>query len=264
MQKNKVVAYVMTKNEESIIGQCIDALKWTGEIVIADTGSTDKTIDIAKEKGCRVIHVDFKGFGPTRNEIINQIDAEWIVCFDADEICTEGLANEILEVLKNPQADAYLANRLSYMLGNPIYHSGWFPDYRHAVLFRKGKYRYTERTVHESYICDGKVEKLQEIFAHMSIRTLNQLMQKEAQYTRLGAENLGHKKVSFPSAFCHAFWSFVRHYVIRKGFLDGWRGFLIASSDARSCLYKYLLVMERQKGWSHLKVDIPRSYNQKK
>ena len=260
MQKNKVVAYFMTKNEESIIGQCIDALKWTDEVVIADTGSTDKTIDIAKEKGCRVIHVDFKGFGPTRNEIISQIDAEWIVCFDADEICTEGLANEILEVLKNPQADAYLANRLTYLLGKPIYHSGWYPDYRHAVLFRKNRYRYTDRTVHESYVCDGKVEKLNEVFAHFSVRSLDQLMKKEEQYARLGADNLKESKATVMNALSHSAWAFIRHFIVRKGFLDGWRGFIIAASNAHSSLFKYMMAIEKKKDLKGKIASIPESY----
>ena len=110
----------------------------------------------------------FDGFGTTRNRILERITSDWIVCFDADEVCTPELAKEVQEKLKNPSASAYLANRLTYLLGKPVLHSGWNPDFRHAVLFKKSDYRYTDRRVHEGFTTQGKVEKLKSSFLHYS------------------------------------------------------------------------------------------------
>ena len=132
-----LTAYIMTKNEEHCIARCVRALSWCPKIVVADTGSSDGTKEIAKSLGCEVIDVPFDGFGTTRNRILERITSDWIVCFDADEVCTPELAKEVQEKLKNPSASAYLANRLTYLLGKPVLHSGWNPDFRHAVYLRR-------------------------------------------------------------------------------------------------------------------------------
>ena len=183
-----LTAYIMTKNEEHCIARCVRALSWCPKIVVADTGSSDGTKEIAKSLGCEVIDVPFDGFGTTRNRILERITSDWIVCFDADEVCTPELAKEVQEKLKNPSASAYLANRLTYLLGKPVLHSGWNPDFRHAVLFKKSDYRYTDRRVHEGFITQGKVEKLKSSFLHYSFPTVKTLMSKEMQYADLGAD----------------------------------------------------------------------------
>ena len=94
----------MTKNEEHCIARCIQALSWCPKIVVADTGSSDKTKEIAKSLGCDVIEVPFDGFGTTRNRILDHLTSDWVLCFDADEVCTPELAEEIQETLKNPSA----------------------------------------------------------------------------------------------------------------------------------------------------------------
>ena len=245
----KITAYVMTKNEEHSIAQCIDALKWCDEIIVADTGSKDRTRQIAAARGCRVLETPFEGFGRTRNSIIDQIDSEWIVCFDADEVCTPELAEEIIAAIQSGEADAYLANRRTYLLGRQVKHSGWNPDYRHAVAFKKSSYRYTERPVHESYICEGKVTKLKSSFDHYSFPNLSTLMEKEKTYALLGARTMlkEGKKSSMGKAFFHGAFAFFRHFVLRSGFLDGWCGFVIAISAAHSTFFRYAMVYESEK-----------------
>lgn len=168
----------MTKNEEHCIARCIQALSWCPKIVVADTGSSDKTKEIAKSLGCAVIEVSFDGFGTTRNRILDHLTSDWVLCFDADEVCTPELAEEIQETLKNPSASAYLANRLTFLLGKPVLHSGWNPDFRHAVLFKKSEYRYTYRKVHEGFTTSGRVEKLKSSFRHYSFPTSKRLWLK--------------------------------------------------------------------------------------
>lgn len=245
--KDKVVAYVMTLNEEEVIGPCLDSLTWCDEIIVADTGSTDSTLEIAKSKGAKILQLSFEGFGPTRNKIINSIDAEWIVCFDADEVCTKQLADEIQKELQAPKFNIYQANRLSFIMGKPIRHSGWFPDFRHAILFRKGFYSYTNDKVHETFKAEGPVGRLKSVFNHYSVRHLEQMMKKERDYALLGAERAKKKNPTAAKAFWHSFWTFNRIFFIRKGFLDGWRGFLIAASAAHSTLFRYCIAMEKIK-----------------
>lgn len=242
----EVTAYIMAKNEGQRIARCIDSLKWCDVILVADTGSSDDTIRIALEKGCQIIEIPFQGFGPTRNKIIDQIQTPWIVCFDADEVCSPELALEIREAIETSKASAFLANRLTFLMGSPIKHSGWNPDFRHAVLFRKGYYRYTERNIHESFKCSGNVERLHSVFYHYSFPSLSSMLAKEKSYSELGARELlkSGKKITLCRGFWHGIWAFFRHYFIKKGFLDGWRGVLIASSSAHSTFFRYAIAYE--------------------
>lgn len=248
-QSSKITAYIMTKNEEKRIASCIDSLQWCDEVVVADTGSTDNTVSIALMKGCRVIKLQFKGFGLTRNNIIDKIGSPWIACFDADEVCSEELASEMRRAVRSNNASAFLANRLTFLLGKPVRHSGWSPDFRHAVLFKKGEYRYTERVIHESFECSGKVEKLQSVFYHYSFPSLSYMLAKEKSYAELGALDLlnSGKKATLTKGCLHSIWAFCRHFFFKKGFLDGWRGVLIASSSAHSTFFRYALAYELKK-----------------
>ena len=245
----KVTAYIMAKNEESRIAQCIESLKWCDEVVVADTGSTDNTVEIARNMGCLIMKIPFKGFGPTRNSIIDKIESPWIVCFDADEVCTPELAAEIKQAARTDRASAFLANRLTFLMGKLVKHSGWNPDFRHAVLFKKGEYRYTERNIHESFECLGKVEKLKAVFYHYSFPSLSDMLTKEKSYSQLGAKELlkQGKNVSVGKGVVHGIWAFCRHFFIKKGFLDGWRGLLVASSSAHATLFRYALAYEMKR-----------------
>ncbi|WP_281523689.1 glycosyltransferase family 2 protein [Turicimonas muris] len=243
----KITAYVMAKNEEDTIKECLSSLLWCDEVVLADTGSTDKTIEIAKSLGVTIMNIEFQGFGPTRNQIINNIDSDWIVCFDADEICTAALAKEIKDNITNHSADVFLAPRINYLLKQKIHHSGWNPDIRHAVAFRSSCYSYTEDSVHESYRSSGTVKQLSEPFAHFSFRKLSQMMKKEKEYSELGVQNVlkRKKKISMGTAVLHGTSAFFRHFILRRGFLDGWAGFIIATSSAHATFFRYAMAYEK-------------------
>lgn len=240
----------MAKNEEETIKDCLSSLLWCDEIILADTGSTDNTVKIAESLGAKILKIDFEGFGPTRNKIIRNIDSDWIVCFDADEVCTPFLAKEIRENITKNTADVFLAPRINYLLNQKIYHSGWNPDIRHAVAFKPSCYCYTDATVHESYTTSGTVKLLSEPFAHFSFRNLSQMMKKEKEYSELGVFNVfkKKKKITMWSAVLHSASAFFRHYLLRRGFLDGWAGLIIALSSSHATFFRYAMAYEKKKG----------------
>ena len=237
----------MAKNEEDNIANAIKSLKWCDEIVVADTGSTDKTKEIAKKEGATLIDIPFEGFGKTRNEIIKRISSEWIVCLDADEICSQELAQELKQELLRNQYDAFKAPRLTFLLGQPVKHSGWYPDYRHPIAFRKNKAEYEETNVHEKLKVMGKTKILSNHLLHYSIKDLSAYLSKLFFYTELNARDLASnkkKKISKFKAVMHGFLRFFRHYFLKLGFLDGWPGLVIAVCSSYGSFMKYARALE--------------------
>lgn len=262
MSGKKVVAYVMAKNEEKNIGQCVDNLKWCDEVIVADTGSTDKTREIAIKHGAKVITEDFKGYGITRNNIVSKIEADWIVCFDADEFCTQALSEEINKAIEQGNGDAFVAPRRNFLFGKPVHYSGWYPDYRHPVAFKRDKCHYDQSQVHEKLLVDGKTVTLKEPFAHYSYSGLQDFMEKNKKYAELGAEKIlsSGKQVTPWTVLSHSVWSFISIYFLKRGFLDGWQGLVIASSASYSKFFRYGLAYQKQKNISGTKpANVPYS-----
>lgn len=245
----KITAYVMTLNEESCLAACLKSLNWCDEIVVGDTGSTDSTKSIAKEYGAAVLDVKFEGFGKTRNKIIDQIDSDWIICFDADEICSESLKQEILLNIYKNDCTALIAPRQNYLLGKKIKFSGWNPDFRHPVAFKKNNCKYSEKILHETLDVKGETKRLKSSFDHHSYPTLTSYMHKVTKYSELGADELirKKKKVSMGEAAFHSSYKFIKHYFFNLGILDGWAGLIIAITSAYGTFFKYSIAFEKSK-----------------
>ena len=258
----KITAYVMAKNEEETIKQCIEAFSWCDEVVLADTGSTDRTTELARGLGATILELPFIGFGPTRNKIIDSLDTDWIVCFDADEVCTEGLANEILSSIRNESHTVLQAPRQNFLMKKKIMHSGWYPDYRHPVAFKKGECRYTDAQIHEGFVTSSEIQKLKEPYAHFSYRRLEQMMGKERSYAMMGVNNAlnKNKKPSMATALLHGTSAFIRHFFLKKGFLDGWAGFVIAISSAHSTFFRYAFAYEKVNDLEEKDLSVPKSF----
>jgi hypothetical protein len=200
-----------------------------------------------------VIQVPFEGFGKLRNDVIDQLSGDWIFSLDADERCTRAAAAEIRRVIEDPTAaDAYHVPRCNFFFGRWIRHSGWYPDYRQPQLFRRGKLRYTDDAVHETFVLDGRLGRLQEPIAQMPFRDLVQVLHKMQRYSTLGVERLERRgrRPSMATALTRGVAAFLRHYVLRAGFLDGWAGFVIALSNFEGTFYRYAKLHERQAGLS--------------
>ena len=234
--------YVIAYNEADKIEAALQSVAWADEIVVADSNSTDATVEIARRYTPRVIQVPFEGFGKLRNDVLAQLTGDWIFSLDADERCTAAAAAEIRRTIATPDAaDAYLVPRRNFFLGRWIRHSGWYPDYRQPQLFRRGRLHYTDDAVHETYVLDGRLGKLTEPIAQVPFRDLGQVLHKMQRYSTLGIERLQQrgKRPSMATALAHGIAAFLRHYIARAGFLDGWAGFVIALSNFEGTFYRY-------------------------
>ena len=244
-----VSIYIIAYNEAEKVRATIASASWADEIIVVDSWSTDGTADIATAMGARVVQVDFKGFGDLRNHAIAACSHAWIFSLDADERCTPEAAAEIQAIINDPQAlDVYWTPRRNYFMGKWIKHSGWYPNYRQPQLFRKGAMGYDHKPVHEGYVLhsDKPIGHMRNAIWQFPFKNMAEVMHKANRYSSLGAEKIKHKKISMGSALVHGLWSFVKHYVFKLGFLDGWAGFVIALGNFEGTFYRYVKALEMQ------------------
>ncbi len=248
MTRPKLSVYILAYNEADKIGDAIaSAQGWADEIVVADSASTDGTPEIAERMGARVVQIPFRTFGQLRNDAIASCTHDWIFSLDADERMTDEARQEIDAVLQHPEADLYFIPRKNLFLGRWIKHGGWYPDYRQPQLFRKGALRFKdEDEVHERWDANGRIRRLQQPIIQIPFQNLEQLLHKANRYSSLGARKLArrNKRVSMGQALAHGIWAFVRIYVLKLGFLDGWPGFVIALGNFEGTFYRYAKAVE--------------------
>lgn len=247
----RISVYLIAYNEADKIEAALASVGWADEIVVADSHSTDATAEIARRHGARVLQVPFTGFGALRNAVLQQLTGDWVFSLDADERCTQAAAAEIRRVTEQPDAcDAYRVPRRNFLLGRWIRHSGWYPDYRQPQLFRRGRLRYSDDAVHETYVLDGTLGTLTEPIAQVPFKDLAQIVHKMQRYSTLGVERLAQRQTppSMARALAHGLGAFLRHYVVRAGFLDGWAGFVIAFSNFEGTFYRYAKYAEKMSG----------------
>ncbi len=241
--RNTVSAVVITYNEAANIGACLDALAWCDERIVLDCGSTDETLAIARAAGARVeVTPDWPGFGSQKNRALALASGDWVLSIDADERVTPPLASEIRAAVAASDApDVFLLPRLSSYCGQWMRHGDWYPD-DVARLFRRGRARFTDALVHESLQFEGPARRLRQELRHHSYRNLEQVLSKLDAYSTAGARAMSARgrRGGVGSALLHGFWTFLRGYVLRRGFLDGRLGFVLALSNAHGAYYRYV------------------------
>src|SRR6202158_863794 len=248
----KISAYITTSNEAEIIAAAVSSVLWADEVVVVDSFSADRTAEIAISLGARVVEVPFNGFGELRTRAIEACKYDWVFSLDADERCTEAVRDEILGLLAGSAPhDVYRVPRRSYMMGRWIRGSGWYPNFRQPQLFRKGSMRYTFEPVHEGYeVLNGKpLGTLANAVWQFPFRNLEEVIKKMNRYSSLGVPKLAHKRVSMAGAFGHGLWSFLKHYIFKLGFIDGWAGFVIALGNFEGTFYRYSKRYEETQDW---------------
>ena len=248
---SKISVYIIAFNEAEKVAATIESAKWAHEVVLVDSWSTDGTPEIAARLGARVVQVEFTGFGDLRNRAIAACTHDWIFSLDADERCTPQVQAEILALVNDPGAlDAYWVPRRNYFMGRWIRHSGWYPNYRQPQLFRKGALAYDQKPVHEGYILNTSrlPGHLKNAIWQFPFKNMSEVMHKANRYSSLGAQRISQRPLSMASALSHGIWAFVKHYVFKLGFLDGWAGLVIAIGNFEGTFYRYVKAIEIQKG----------------
>ena len=249
----KISAYIITYNEVEKIRDCINSVLWADEIIVADSYSNDGTSEVAESMGAKLVQIPFDGFGKLRNQAISYCSGEWIFSLDSDERCTIEVRDEILSIIRNDTYDLYRVPKRNFFMGRWIKHSGWYPNFRQPQLFRNGKMTYDLNPVHEGYIdhSNKEIGVLKNAIWQIPFKDMEQLLHKANRYSSLGVQKLEKKGVSgsISKAFMHGLWSFVKHYILKLGILDGGPGFVIAFSNFEGTFYRYLKLTEAQKSW---------------
>jgi glycosyltransferase involved in cell wall biosynthesis len=236
-----VSAVIMARDEAKNIEAAIESVSFADQIVVADTGSRDNTIELARNAGAEVHSIDFDGFGTSKNKALEFCDEDWILFLDADERVSPELAENIVEKLAgNSGFDGYAVNRLSYFLGKPVRHSGWHPEYV-LRLFKNGRGRFSNRLVHESVELNGSSGKLDGFLYHHSYENLGQYIEKMNSYSSLNAREMyeNGRRWHFSDLIVHPAATFFKMYIFRAGFLDGVNGFLLAILSSYHVFVKY-------------------------
>lgn len=250
--KPSITAYVIAYNEAEKIEAAISSVLWADEVILADSHSTDGTTEIAERLGARVVQVDFDGFGKLRNEAIAACRGDWIFSLDADERCTPEARDAILKVVADPDSvDIWRVPRRNWFMGRWIRHCGWYPNFRQPQLFRNGRMTYDLLPVHEGWIpAEGaEVAVLPADIWQIPFRDLGEIQHKANRYSTLGAEKVlakgGGRSMTW--ALLCGINEFVKHYVFKRGFLDGWPGFVISFGAGEGAFYKHAKAFLRRR-----------------
>ena len=239
---------IITKNEEDRLPECLAGVAFADEVVVVDSGSTDRTVEIARAFGAVVYIEPWQGFGRQKQLAIDRCRHDWVLVLDADERVAPETQWEIREALAAGSSVAYSLPRKNYFCGRWLRHAGWWPD-RVIRLFRKDCARMSERSVHESLEVHGPVGALRHPLIHYANKDLAQTLSKVNHYSSAGANELfaQGQKASVVKALLRAAWSFFHNYILRGGFLDRGEGFIMAVSDFMNVFFKYAKLRELQK-----------------
>jgi glycosyltransferase involved in cell wall biosynthesis len=237
----QISATIVTLNEERNIRRAIESLGCADEVVVVDSGSADRTREIAAELGARVVEEPWRGYAGQKNFAAKSAAHDWILSIDADEALTPELASEIAALKKNePAVAAYTVPRKTQYLGRWIRHSGWYPD-RKVRLYHRGRAAWFGEYVHESVRVNGAAGELRADLLHYTCSSIAEHLRTMDRYTSLAAQELlANGKVATTSKlFVDPAWTFVKSYVIQRGFLDGPQGLAIAWMAAFYTFLKY-------------------------
>ncbi len=248
----KLSAVIITLNEERNIGRCIDSLKNVADdILVVDSGSTDKTEDICKEKGARFFYHKWEGYIEQKNHANGLAEFPYILSIDADEALSDQLRESILTVKDSFKADAYEMNRLTNYCGSWIRHGGWYPD-RKLRLFHRDKFEWGGEHIHENVIQkqgNVSIERLSGDLLHYSYYNISQHIAQANHFTNMTAELAVEKgkRSSMLKIVFSPMIKFIRDYIIKLGFLDGYYGYVVCRISAQATFMKYSKIRQIKK-----------------
>jgi glycosyltransferase involved in cell wall biosynthesis len=250
-----IAVTILTKNSRKHLPACLAALEAFEEVIVLDNGSTDDTVKIAADfANTKIVHSPFIGFGPLKNLAAQHTVKPWILSIDSDEVLSEELAREILQLDLSDTCKVYAFLRHNYYGNKLIKACGWDNDYV-LRLYHKGTTSFADLPVHEYIHTEGlSVQRLNGTLHHYSFDSISQLLHKMDHYTTLFAKENRFRKTSSPAkSFFKWSFSFFRNYILQRGFLYGYEGLAIAFSNANGTFYKYMKLHEENQ---HLSISL--------
>jgi glycosyltransferase involved in cell wall biosynthesis len=246
----KVSAVIITLNEETILAKTLSKLWWCDEIIVVDSGSTDRTIEVCQQYGCTVFFRSFNGFGEQKNFGVSKAKNNWILCIDADEILSEELIDEIRAEFNKPEVpySAFTVPR-NLVFMNKAFRYGKESDSSLIRLFNKSNGSWDGAVVHEKVLVEGSVKKLKSKILHYSYNNYSQFLYKINLYSSLGSKKLlvkGSHKGKALVILAIPF-NFFKYYLIDRNFLNGYRGFVWALFNTFYHFVKHLKLGELKK-----------------
>lgn len=234
---------IITKNEESNIQGCLASIDWAAERIVVDAESSDRTAELARAAGARVIVRPWPGFGAQKNYAVEQATSEWILIVDADERIPPSLQGEILTRVgawKPEDPVAYEIPRRNYFYGAWVRHAGVYPDYQ-IRLFRRGHARYNDVPVHENLLVQGAIGQLVHPMDHFTERRIRDHFRKFGLYTTLAAQEKGRtvRMVGAHDLIVRPLIVFMKTYFLKQGFRDGVRGLIVCVFAGMYTFVKY-------------------------
>ena len=247
---NKLSILIPSFNSEKTIRDTLESVKWADEILVCDSYSTDRTLEIAKEYGARIIQHEYVNSATQKNWAIPQCKYDWVLIVDTDEALEPGLREEIQERLEKdtPSVDGYLIPRKNFIYGRWMKYGGIYPDHQ-LRLFRRGKGRYETREVHAHLFVPGKVEALKHHLLHQGFKDLKTWMIKFERYMGYETDELvkQRKKFNLLRVTLYPLLTFLKTYFLKLGILEGYRGFLLAVLDGFYYFMMYAKLFERER-----------------
>ncbi len=240
---------IITHNEEDNIKDALESVKWADEIVVVDSFSTDKTLEICRQYTDRVFTLEWTGFADTKQEAVNLTTHPWVFVLDADERVTEELKDEIHNIIKDESSrDGYYVPRKNFFSGRWIKHGGWWPDYT-LRLFRRGKGTFQPREVHEAVNINGSTGYLKNPLRHYTYKNVDDYLQRMQRYSTLAAKELFKKgcRGSILDIIFRPPATFFKMFFLQLGMLDGIYGIILAYLYSVYTYKKYWKLRELRK-----------------
>ncbi|GFO70713.1 glycosyl transferase family 2 [Geomonas limicola] len=241
----KISATIITLNEAANIGACLASLDFADEIVVVDSGSTDRTAEICRAHDrVRFVEHAWLGFGKQKNLAASLAVNDWVFNIDADERVTPRLKESILAAEPGSTA-CFKVARENYFGERWIKHCGWYPDYN-MRLYDRTRCAFSERQVHEALVCPGEVGTLQGNLVHRTYTGIADYLKRMDRYSTLAAEELvkAGKRPSLPQLVYKPAFTFFKMFVLRRGFLEGYTGFILSKLYSHYTFYKYSKAIE--------------------
>ena len=238
---------IVTKNEENNIEDALKSVSDAKEIVVIDSFSTDRTVEICRKYTDKVFQYEWQGFSRQKQTAVDYAEGEWVLLLDADERVTDDLRQEITDVLLNTDCNGFYVPRKNFFIGTWIRHGGWWPDHT-LRLFRKNRGHLVPREVHEQVAVDGKVGYLKNPLKHYTYASISDYLNRMDRYSSLASIEIRKKHGSAGPILLvvKPISMFLKMYILRRGFLDGTYGFLLAALYSYYTLSKYAKTWEKQ------------------